>query len=296
MEKKSIPLFTERKRIVRSVPLLILMLCLSLCTCAMADSFDDDGMLRLVNREEKITKHYAPDDLVLPDVPTNKKGQKNSIYMRPEAAEALEELFAGALEDEYTLLAVSGYRSYSTQYALFQQKVESVGSKEAAQRTVAPPGASEHQLGLAMDLVSDTFRNLNRAFLETDEGKWVNDHCWEYGFIIRYRAEWSGVTGYKAEPWHIRYLGREHAQAVTELNIPYEEYAAQMRLLPEYVLTYGTAALFEGLYADLISGEYEMIEVLENSVFDAGSENNALQSVTVYYEERNTVTEDALTP
>ena len=67
-------------------------------------------------------------------------------------------------------------------------------------------------------------------------------------------------------------------------------------LLPEYVLTYGTAALFEGLYTDLINGEYEMIEVLENSVFDAGSENNALQSVTVYYEERNTVTEDALTP
>ena len=258
---------------------------------ARAGAFDNDGVLCLVNRDEKLPKDYTPEDMVLPDVPVNKKNQADKIYMRPEAASALEALFAAAEEDGYTLLAVSGYRSYGNQNALFRQKVEAVGSREAAQRTVAPPGASEHQTGLAMDVVSDTFRNLNRLFLETDEGMWVNDHCWEYGFIIRYRKEWSGVTGYKAEPWHIRYIGREHAEAVTALNIPYETYAAQIRLLPEYVLEDGTAELFMGLFRDMEAGDSAMAEVLENSAVDLSQRMEALQEVTAYYRSLPTAAE-----
>lgn len=258
---------------------------------ARAGAFDNDGVLCLVNRDEKLPKDYTPEDMVLPDVPVNKKNQADKIYMRPEAASALEALFAAAEEDGYTLLAVSGYRSYGNQSALFRQKVEAVGSREAAQRTVAPPGASEHQTGLAMDVVSDTFRNLNRLFLETDEGMWVNDHCWEYGFIIRYRKEWSGVTGYKAEPWHIRYIGREHAEAVTALNIPYETYAAQIRLLPEYVLEDGTAELFMGLFRDMEAGDSAMAEVLENSAVDLSQRMEALQEVTAYYRSLPTAAE-----
>ena len=264
--------------------LCALILVLFPLTGARAGAFDTDGMLCLVNRDEKLPKDYVPEDMVLPDVPVNKKNQKDKIYMRPQAAAALEELFDAAAGDGYTLLAVSGYRAYSTQSALFRQKVEAVGSREAAQRTVAPPGASEHQTGLAMDVVSDTFRNLNRLFLETDEGMWVNEHCWEYGFIIRYRTEWSGVTGVKAEPWHIRYIGREHAEAVTRLNIPYETYAAQIRLLPEYVIENGTAELFMGLYRDMDAGDNALIEVLENSGVDPSQQREALEEVTAYFD------------
>ena len=89
--------------------------CLFACAAALASPFDDDGLLRLVNREEKITKNYVPADLTLPAVPTNKKDQQESIYLRQEAAEALESMFAAAREAGYTLLAVSGYRSYGLQ-------------------------------------------------------------------------------------------------------------------------------------------------------------------------------------
>ena len=145
------------KRLAAAVLLL-----LTLCACAQAASFDDDGLLRLVNREEKITKRYVPEGLVLPDVPTNKKDQAKSIYLRPEAAKALEEMFRAAREEKgYELLAVSGYRAFGLQQIMFNNKVEAVGSRERAWRTVAPAGASEHQLGLAMDILCSNYRNLN---------------------------------------------------------------------------------------------------------------------------------------
>jgi len=162
---------------------------LGFSVCANAASFDDDGMLRLVNRDEKITKKYEPGDLVKPDVPTNKKSQQESIYMREEAARALEKMFQAAKDEQgYTLLAVSGYRTYGLQQVMFNNKVEAVGSKEKAWRKVAPAGASEHQLGLAMDIVCDSFRLLNSGFGETAEGQWLYANCHRFGFIVRYLA------------------------------------------------------------------------------------------------------------
>ena len=157
----------NKKAFLRAFPALALLLLLLLAPGpGIAGAFDPGGVLCLVNRDETLAKDFVPEDMVLPDVPTNKKSQRESIYMVPAAAHALEELFAAAAEDGYNLLAVSGYRSYSTQSALFRQKVQAVGSKEAAQRRVAPAGASEHQSGLAMDVVCDTFRNLNQKKAE----------------------------------------------------------------------------------------------------------------------------------
>ena len=112
---------------------------------------------------------------------------------------------------------------------------------------------------------------------------WVNDHCCEYGFIIRYRKEWSDITGYKAEPWHIRYIGKAHAMAVTALNIPYETYCLYMRSLPDYVIEEGTAELFAGLCRDMMNGDDGMAEVLANSGVTPSQQQEALQEVTDYY-------------
>ena len=264
-------------------------LCAALPCCARASVFDeDDSALRLVNREHKITRHYQPAELIQPDVPVNKKSQRENIYMRPEAARALEAMFAAAREEaEYTLLAVSGYRSFGVQSILFQNKVDSVGSRERAWRTVAPPGASEHQLGLAMDVVSDTFRRLNRAFLETDEGRWVNDNCSRFGFVIRYRAEWTEETGYAAEPWHVRYLGQAHAQALTRLNLSFEAYAAYASQWPEYVLLNADADLLYGLAADMRAGRFETVEALGDSAARDDREKRAvLERFSAYYANR----------
>lgn len=209
---------------------------------------DDGGILRLVNRDKRITMHYAPSDLVTPRVGTRKKGMEERIQLREEAARALEKLFEAARQEAgHTLYAASGYRSYGIQQILFNQKVQTVGSRDQAQKTVAPPGTSEHQLGLAMDIQSPSQLNLNRSFGDTPEGQWVAQNAPRFGFIIRYKREWTGITGYLYEPWHLRYIGVAHALAVTALDVPLEHYVAAIEGLPEYVLRGATDTLLIGL-------------------------------------------------
>ena len=135
-----------------------------------------------------------------------------------------------------------------------------------------------------MDVVSVNFRYLNKDFLETPEGKWVNDNCWRFGFIVRYRAEWTEETGCNAEPWHIRYLGCAHAEAVTRLYVPYETYAACARQLPDYVLENADADLLTALIGDMLQGNFEMAEVAQNSSTATAKAGRALLAeLTAYY-------------
>lgn len=183
------------------------------------------GCLFLANREYTIGSDYEPEDLIMPNV----RRSSSAVKMRSEAAQALEEMFAAAKEEGgFSLIAISGYRSYGTQSAIFERKVRSVGRKKAL-LYVAPPGASEHQLGLAMDLGCDKNTGLTGSFGDTPEGKWVVENCWRFGFIIRYKEEWTDITGYAYEPWHIRYVGAEHARAIYEADIPFEYYVEQLR-------------------------------------------------------------------
>lgn len=188
------------------------------------DEMNLGGNLYLVNREFAVSSDYEPDDLVLPNV----KRTGNTVMLRAEAAKALEQLFAAAKEQGHTLVAVSGYRSYRTQSNIFARKVNSVG-KRAAMLLVAPPGTSEHQLGLAMDIGCQGEMGLESSFGRTEEGKWVAQNCHRFGFIIRYKEEWTDITGYAYEPWHLRYIGKEHAQRVWEADIPLEYYIEELR-------------------------------------------------------------------
>ena len=211
-----------------SKALAMMMVLLSLSQGTLTD-FEDQmslgGTLFLVNREYMITADYVPEDLVLPNV----KRINTSTMMRREAAEALEKLFRAAEEEEhYTLVAVSGYRSYQTQRNIYKRRIKNAGQKKA-DKFVALPGASEHQLGLAMDVGRRTNHKLKAAFGNTPEGKWLAKNCYRFGFILRYKAEWEEITGYGYEPWHIRYVGLEHALRIQELDIPFEEYVALLR-------------------------------------------------------------------
>ena len=150
--------------------------------------------------------------------------------MRPVAAKALEELFAAAQEEGVILYATSGYRSYSTQKAIYDRRVKERG-KARTELTTAPPGCSEHQTGLAMDVEGESTRDsgLTKAFGESPEGIWLAENCYRFGFIIRYGEEWRKITGYSYEPWHIRYVGVEHSMAIKELNVPLETYLDMLR-------------------------------------------------------------------
>lgn len=182
-----------------------------------------EDVLLLVNRQNRAPS--VPRELVKPNVTPTREELGENIYMRPVAAKALEELFAGAAQDGLTLYATSGYRSYSTQKAIFERK------GDPNSKSVAKPGYSEHQTGLAMDVEGETTKGtgLTEAFGESPEGVWLAEHCHEYGFIIRYPKGKTNITGYIYEPWHVRYIGKEAAQEVTDLGVTFEEYILKVR-------------------------------------------------------------------
>ena len=189
---------------------------------------DPTDILILVNKQNRAPA--VPLELVKPDVPPTREALSENIYMRPEAAEALEDLFEGALEDGVILYATSGFRSYSTQKAIFERKLDTM-SEKAANASVAKPGYSEHQTGLAMDVEghSSLGSGLVEDFGETPEGIWLAQNCHEYGYIIRYPKDKTHITGYIYEPWHIRYVGKEAAQEIAALDVTFEEYILMVR-------------------------------------------------------------------
>lgn len=193
---------------------------------AAAPHNDVNGNLFLVNRQWMVSEAYEPVDLEMSDVP----GQVR--LMRPEAAEALREMFAACKEEiGVTLLSVSGYRSYTRQSNIYKRKLRSVKGNEAkAQEYVAPPGASEHQTGLAMDIGQKNKETLEISFADTEGGKWCRENCWRFGFILRYDESWEEITGYKYEPWHFRYVGKEFSKEIHDAKEPFETWMAKYRL------------------------------------------------------------------
>lgn len=184
------------------------------------------GNLFLANRAYTLDSEYVPEDLIHPEV----LSAYPHIMLREEAAHALEDMFAAAENEQgYQLMAISGYRSYRSQANIYKRKLSTVKNERDAQLYVSPPGASEHQLGLAMDLGLKSKQNLRESFAFTKEGKWVAQNAHRFGFVIRYEKEWVDITGYAYEPWHIRYVGKEHADRMFELKVPLETYVQQLQ-------------------------------------------------------------------
>lgn len=138
--------------------------------------------------------------------------------LNSEAFEAFNELIAGASKDGLKIYLCSGYRSYQDQYQLYNKYAQERGTA-AADEVSARPGFSEHQTGLAIDVNYTEF-----SFADTEEGKWLAEHCSEYGFIIRFPKGKEKQTGFEYEPWHIRYVGVDTAKKITESGLCLEEY------------------------------------------------------------------------
>ena len=136
----------------------------------------------------------------------------------PEAQTAFDTMRAAAKEEGLTLKIVSGYRSYQKQDKVYHNYAARDGAA-LADRYSARAGSSEHQTGYAMDINS-----VRQSFAETKEGQWLAAHCAEYGFILRYPKDKEAETGFMYEPWHVRYLGVELAQKITESGLCLEEY------------------------------------------------------------------------
>ena len=179
----------------------------------------------IVNRKYNLAPDYEPADLVKVTVPFAQRSEEVK-YMRKDANDALTEMFQAAKDEAgYVLYGASGYRSYNIQKSLFSGNVQRKGSIAEANKVSALPGQSEHQLGLAMDITSESMNfSLTDDFYNTPEGKWVTENCYRFGFIIRYPADKTEITGYMYEPWHCRYVGTELAKELYETGLTLEEY------------------------------------------------------------------------
>lgn len=182
-----------------------------------------DALDVVVNKKRSMPSTYIP-KLVEPNVPFTFKEQNEKRMMRPEAAPALEQLFAAAKKDGIQLYGISAYRSYATQKSLYNTYVKTQGEKAAAQFS-AIPGQSEHQTGLAIDLGDGNAKcAVEQCFADSPAGKWLAAHAADAGFIIRYPKGKEAITGYEYEPWHIRYVGVDVAKEISKQGITLEEY------------------------------------------------------------------------
>lgn len=156
-----------------------------------------------------------------------------SAQLVPEAASALGEMIAAIEGHDMVLNTGTGYRGFGLQEALYSGYVAEFG-ENSADRFSARPGYSEHQTGWAVDVFASEQCRLQECFGSEPEGVWLAEHAHEYGFITRYPQGQEDVTGYRYEPWHLRYVGTELALAMREADILTLELAFGLPRAPDY--------------------------------------------------------------
>ena len=151
----------------------------------------------------------------------------------------LDAMYKAAKEDGINLLMASGYRNYNTQVYLYEKKInyfKRLGysqneATEIASMKVTPPLTSEHETGLAVDILSYSHNCMDSDFGNCDAGIWLKEHSFEYGFILRYPEGKEEITKIQYEPWHFRYVGKEAAEFIYINNLTFEEFVC---LVNEY--------------------------------------------------------------
>ena len=182
----------------------------------------DAELLMLVNPWNTIPDGYEPQLCTLSD------GQQIDRRCYDDLMRMLDDCRAAG-NSPYIC---SAYRTWDKQQALFDntiQRLENEGmdadtARVEAAKVVAVPGTSEHQLGLALDIIDTGYTNLDEGQEDTATQQWLMAHCWDYGFILRYPNGTTDITGIIYEPWHYRYVGRTAAAQIHELGVTFEEY------------------------------------------------------------------------
>lgn len=173
-----------------------------------------------------------PWNMIPADYVPNIQDVEKGYSVDASCKDALEKMLADCRTAGHGVKIISAYRQNSTQIYLYNKKVnyylnqglEPAAARKEAGEVVAKPGTSEHELGLAVDLVDTDYTGLDKAQENTDTQKWLMEHCWDYGFILRYPNNKSDKTGIIYEPWHYRYVGVAVAKELQETGLCLEEY------------------------------------------------------------------------
>ncbi len=185
-----------------------------------------DWNLALVNKWNEMDAGYEPE---LVEVSSGHR-------VDARIADSLKDMIADAKKAGYAIYILSSYRDMEKQIDLYEDEVQKwiwkgydkTAAEEKAGTVVAFPGTSEHQLGLAVDLVSSEHIALDRDAEKTKGYKWLVANCYKYGFILRYPNETTDITGIIYEPWHFRYVGKKAATYIMEHEITLEEYLSTL--------------------------------------------------------------------
>ncbi|HIS63519.1 MAG TPA: M15 family metallopeptidase [Candidatus Scybalomonas excrementigallinarum] len=184
---------------------------------------DPSNTALLIKKGFSISKDYVPENLVEVNIPTATTNNK----MRSDAAKALETMYEDAKKEGLTLAVNSAYRSYEEQQKIYDEYFR-IYDEVTAASLVAVPGTSEHQLGLSVDLTSQSvIDGQYGVFGSTPEYQWVIKNAYKYGFILRYPSDKIDITGIANEPWHYRYVGVKLATKLYEEGLTLEEYTLQ---------------------------------------------------------------------
>lgn len=182
--------------------------------------------LTLVNSENPIDDNYQ---ITLTRL-RNKQAIDSRCYLELQAM--MDDCRAAGLSP----IICSSYRTYEKQQELFEQQVQEfinqgygkLDAQKKAAGAVARPGTSEHELGLAVDIVDESNQRLNQYQENTAVQRWLIQNSWRYGFILRYPSDKTDITGIQYEPWHYRFVGKEAAKEIYENNWTLEEYLNQI--------------------------------------------------------------------
>ena len=182
--------------------------------------------LTLVNSENPIDDNFQ--------ITLTRLRNKQAIDARcyPELQAMMDDCRAAGLSP----IICSSYRTYDKQEELFEQQVQEfinqgygkLDAQRKAAGAVARPGTSEHEIGLAIDIVDESNQRLNQYQENTAVQRWLMQNSWRYGFILRYPSDKTDITGIQYEPWHYRFVGKEAARIIYENNWTLEEYLNQM--------------------------------------------------------------------
>lgn len=179
----------------------------------------------LVNKNNLLSKDFIPEDLVEIREPMGTKIDKTYVNrLNREAYENFKVMQQAALQEGYEIFVDSSYRSYEYQEIIYQQLIQKKGFDYAI-KYVALPGSSEHQTGLAMDIIFRRNGEMIEKQEETDpEIIWLFNNSYKYGYILRYPKNKEKITGFNYEPWHFRYVGKELATQLFMSGQTLEEY------------------------------------------------------------------------
>jgi D-alanyl-D-alanine carboxypeptidase len=192
-------------------------------SASLLSSASENWAIALVNEGHPLDTSYVPAEMTEIE-------SERSVDSR--IADDLKRMLSDAKDAGLSMYVASAYRSYEKQREVFNNTMQDwisqgyspLNAYDETKKSVAVPGTSEHATGLAVDIISSEYEALDDRQGDTEEQKWLMEHCWEYGFILRYPSDKSDVTNIVYEPWHYRYVGKEAAKEITEQNITLEEY------------------------------------------------------------------------